>query len=171
MLPSRRAGRFRSRACGDIEDDSFPEFSPPEPQPVSVVLALSPDRRLPLVELRCSSAPCRPRTVSLYRFSDSSTPLRAALRRSHPKSEHPLSNRPRMLQHPRTCSLLQSPTATVRHRTSQWQLSWGLVPFSVSSRGSPVTSGLPHPTPSDFRVSHPLAGLRLPRPPGLVSCR
>jgi len=46
-----------------------------------------------------------------------------------------------------------------------------LVPFSACSRGSPVTSGLPHPTPSDFRVSHPLAGLRLPRLSGPISCR
>jgi len=50
-------------------------------------------------------------------------------------------------------------------------LSWGFVPYSVSGSRSPVTSGLPHPTSSDFRVSHPLAGLRLPEPSGLVSCR
>jgi hypothetical protein len=57
------------------------------------------------------------------------------------------------------------------HRTSQQQLSWGLLPFSDISSGGPVHSGLPRPTPSDSRVSHPLAGLRPPEPSGLVSCR
>ena len=57
------------------------------------------------------------------------------------------------------------------HRTSQQQLSWGSLPFSDISSGGPVHSGLPRPTPSDSRVSHPLAGLRPPKPSGLVSCR
>ena len=72
---------------------------------------------------------------------------------------------------PWTCSLLQSLTGPDCHRTSQQQLSWGSFPFSDISTGSPVHSGLPRPTPSDFRVSHPLAGLRLPEPSDLVSCR
>jgi hypothetical protein len=38
------------------------------------------------------------------------------MRCSHLPSEHPLSNRPRILQRPRTCSLLQSPIGSDRHR-------------------------------------------------------
>jgi hypothetical protein len=55
--------------------------------------------------------------------------------------------------------------------THRQQLSWGLVPFSACSNGGPVRSGLPHPTPSDFRVLHPLAGFLPPKPSSLVSCR
>jgi hypothetical protein len=146
-------------------------FSPPEPESESVVATLSPGQRPPLLELSCSSTPTDPEWYRRYRFSKPSAPLLPALRYSHSKSEHPLSNRPRMLRRPRTCSLLQSPTGPNHHRTSRWSLSWGLVPFSACSSGSPVHSGLPHPTPSDSRVSHPLAGFLLPKPPGLVSCR
>jgi len=39
-----------------------------------------------------------------------------ALRSSRSPSEHPLSNRPRILQRPRTCSLLQSSVSSDRHR-------------------------------------------------------
>jgi len=145
--------------------------SPPEPEPESVVAVLSPEQRLPLVELNCPSALTDPEWYHRYRFGEPSTPFLPVLRYSHSKSEHPLSNRLRMFQRPRTCSLLQSPTGPDHHRTSRWSLSWGLVPFSACSSGSPVHSGLPHPTPSDSRVSHPLAGFLLPKPPGLVSCR
>jgi hypothetical protein len=70
-----------------------------------------------------------------------------------------------------TCSLLQSLAESDCHRTSQQQLSWGLVPFSDVSSGGPVNSGLPRPTPSGSRVSRPLAGFRPPEPSGPVSCR
>jgi len=70
---------------------------------------------------------------------------------------------------------LLSPTEYDRNRTPPVEpaagLSWGLVPFSAFSSGSPVASGLPHPTPSVFRVLRPLDGLRLPEPSSLVSCR
>jgi hypothetical protein len=146
-------------------------WSPPEPQSDSVAVDLSPDQRLPLVELSCSSTPADPEWYRCYRFSEPSTPFLPALRCFHSLSEHPLSNRPRMLRRPRTCSLLQSSTGPDHHRTSRWSLSWGLVPFSACNSGSPVHSGLPHPTPSDFRVFHPLVGFLLPKPSGLVSCR
>jgi len=45
----------------------------------------------------------------------------------------------------------------------------GLRPSSDINSGSPVNSGLPHPTPSAFRVSHPLDGLLPPEPAGFVS--
>jgi len=62
-------------------------------------------------------------------------------------------------------------TGPDRRRINQQQLSWGLVPFSGISLGGTVHSGLPRPTPSDFRVSHPLAGFLPPKPSGPISCR
>jgi len=47
----------------------------------------------------------------------------------------------------------------------------GFVPFSDIRTGGPLLSGLPHPTPSAFRVSHPLDGFLPPVPLDLVSCR
>jgi hypothetical protein len=44
-------------------------------------------------------------------------------------------------------------------------------PSSDMSYRGPVHSGLPHPTPSAFRVSHPLDGLRPRQPSGLISCQ
>lgn len=46
-----------------------------------------------------------------------------------------------------------------------------LLPFSVCGSESPVFSGLPHPTPSVFRVSNPLDVFLPPEPPELVSSR
>jgi len=153
------------------EDDSFPGCSPPELESEPVVADLSPDLQPPLLELNCPSTPRDRQWYRCYRFSEPSTPFLPALRSSHSLSEHPLSNWLRMFQRPRTCSLLQSPTGPDHHRTCRWSLSWGLVPYSACSLGSPAHSGLPHPTPSGFRVSHPLAVFLLPKPSGLVSCR
>jgi len=44
-------------------------------------------------------------------------------------------------------------------------------PFSTCGRRSPALSGLPHPTPSVFRDSHPPDGFLLLRPSGLISYR
>lgn len=43
-------------------------------------------------------------------------------------------------------------------------------PYSACSYEDPVHSGLPDPTPSDSRESHPLAGLRPSQPSSLISC-
>jgi hypothetical protein len=50
-------------------------------------------------------------------------------------------------------------------------LSWGFFPFSAWSFENPLTSGLPHPIRSPFRVFLPLRGFLLSKPSGLVSCR
>lgn len=44
-------------------------------------------------------------------------------------------------------------------------------PFGDINSRSPAHSGLPHPTASTFRVSHPLGGFLLPEPSGLISCQ
>jgi len=63
-----------------------------------------------------------------------------------------------------------SPDLTATGEPAAW-LSWGLRPYSVCGSGSPVTSGLPHPTSSVFRVPVPPDGLLPPEPPGRISSR
>ena len=55
-------------------------------------------------------------------------------------------------------------------RTTE-RLSWGFVPFSVSSARSPLDPGLPHPARSALEVSHLLSGFLLPTPPEFISPR
>lgn len=63
-----------------------------------------------------------------------------------------------------------SPDLTATGEPAAW-LSWGLLPYSVCGSGSPVSSGLPHPTSSVFRVPVPPDGLLPPEPSGLISSR
>jgi hypothetical protein len=76
--------------------------------------------------------------------------VQTALRCFLPKSEHPLSKRPRMLQHPRTCSLLQSPTGT---RPPPGQPVASLLGFGPFQRLQPWKPGhLGFASPDTFRL-------------------
>jgi len=83
-------------------------------------------------------------------------------RRGHPtETKYPSAPRLALL-----FRVWPDPTAVLRR-----PLFPGSVPSSDISSGGPVLSGLPHPTPSAFRVSHPPDGFLPPEPSGLVSCR
>jgi hypothetical protein len=143
--------------------------SPPsEPTSVPSSMDLLPGPQTPLLELNCPPA-YAPRGGIVPLVRRILCAVWTALRHSQPRD--PAPDLCRVPLRPWTCSLLQSLTGPDCRRTSQQQLSWGSRPFSDISSGGPVTSGLPRPTPSDFRVSHPLVGLRPPEPSGLVSCR
>jgi hypothetical protein len=73
-----------------------------------------------------------------------------AMRCSHLPSEHPLSNRPRILQHPRTCSLLQSPVRSDRHRHDPMATLLGFGPFQRLRLRKPGFLGFA--SPDTFRL-------------------
>ena len=78
----------------------------------------------------------------------------------------PLSRSGQLLAHwTQTTKAIQASDRTTE------RLSWGFVPFSVSSTRSPLNPGLPHPARSALRVSHPPSGFLLPAPPEFISPR
>jgi hypothetical protein len=76
--------------------------------------------------------------------------------------------RPTVQSRSRGLQVVCSATPECGWQTAE-RLSWGFVPFSVSSARSPLNPGLPHPARSALRVSHPLSGFLLPAPPRLFS--
>jgi len=88
-------------------------------------------------------------SVSPHGFSDPPTPFDTALRYSRPTPLHPLSQRPRMLWHPRTYSLLQSMTGPDRCLNRQLALL-GFGPLQRFKFRKPGQLGLA--SPDTFRL-------------------
>jgi hypothetical protein len=97
--------------------------------------------------------------------------LSSALRSSRTRTQVSGGLNPKTISTQKLRSLLQSLTRSERHRTRQQLALLGFAPLRRISPEGTVHSGLPHPTPSGSRVSHPLAVFLPSAPPAMFQAR